>query len=717
MLKTVERLRSRFNRRAEAGANPQPRPKRRLPRQLGRTLSGCRSLVHSLTLVLRASLQRLIDRLHDQAEVEKTMLQTGTKPLPQLTDQLQRTAAKALLCFFALMLAFTLTSRAVDSITVARVTADTLKSGTLTDRVALSGSLEPLGDLQLILPGGLFINSVQASVGQSVTSGDVLLELDAAKTHQQLSKLRENLRILELRIEAADDTLAGRDTSAVADAKQALEQAEADYDRLLEKLDRGGQRAAEDLLTAEEELDDALASYAEATEKAKENLLEAAENKLETAESALASVKETADEATSSARYSYESALDKKRVAAQDYDAAQDNAALAAERLQEAEERLSELEVADPPNHAAITAAQTEVSSRQAMLDAATSALATTRNQLEQAKDSYEHADEVLDDAEDKWARKIREARDAVEEAEDELQSAESTTDLADQAGVVSAQNSVDAAQRSLKSAQRSLEDNGQNRSDQLLASQRAIAAAQKSLKQAALQVADSIRGAEIERLSYLSQKRELNESISILEQIVQTDGKLLSPISGTVLSLAPRGKTQDSALVATISRSDLGFAFTAKKDQDELEILAVGDEGVLEYAADGVSKEITAWITSISAADDQGEVTVTAVLPEGSYPAGAPSELTVTGRSELQSTCLPLSALRSDSDGDFVLVVREKRTVMGPQQTVARVPVTVISRDSELISITSSLMRDDLVVTSSNKPIAEGDRVRLETE
>ena len=91
-------------------------------------------------------------------------------------------------------------------------------------------------------------------------------------------------------------------------------------------------------------------------------------------------------------------------------------------------------------------------------------------------------------------------------------------------------------------------------------------------------------------------------------------------------------------------------------------------------------------------------------------------AKLELSKRSEQYGACLPLGALRSDGDKDYVLVLQEKNTVMGIEQTVVRVEVTVLDRDSESMAVESSLMGTEQVVTSSSKPIGEGDRVRLET-
>lgn len=666
-------------------------------------------------------LQKTIQWLDKRVESERMTLAAGEKPRPRIKNRIQRIAIRALAGFFILMLVFTLVSRMADSIAVARVRTDTVKSAVLNDRVTLNGAIEPLGDLQLSLPGGIIITAVKVSAGQQVKTGDVLMELDQDNVNGQLDKLREKLRILELRLAAADSGVSGNSANEILAAQQAVKQAQADDDRLKEKLDRADQRAEEDLRDARAALNEASAAYGKAVEKARADLIKAAGDKLKAAQASLESVQESADDAISSAQYAYASALEQKEAAKQAYINAVNNVHRAEKRLSEAKQRLNELGAADPPDPDAIAAARVQVQAAQAELDAANSTLESLSD--EEPAD-YERAKETLKKTKEKWQKKIAEAEDAVKEAEAELKAAKAKSDMTDQSGVIAAQGNTDSAERAVKSAQRALEDHGQNSGDQLIAAQRAIETAQRNLEQAQRQAADSARNdqkarqqAEIERLSYLSDQRTLEKSIADLEKIVRMGGKLVSPIDGKILSAAERGTIQEGAAAAVISRNDLGFSFTARVDQKTVDKLVPGDKGTLAYTSEGRSNQADAVITSIGAADDKGQVTVTAGLPEGMYPSGAPAEMTVTQSSEKQNTCLPLSALRNDSNGDYVLVIREKRTVMGLEQTAVRTPVTVTARDSEMMAISSSLMADNPVIVNANKPISEGDRVRLETE
>ena len=83
--------------------------------------------------------------------------------------------------------------------------------------------------------------------------------------------------------------------------------------------------------------------------------------------------------------------------------------------------------------------------------------------------------------------------------------------------------------------------------------------------------------------------------------------------------------------------------------------------------------------------------------------------------KSETYQSCLPITALRTDSRGDHVLVIRRQNSVMGTEWVTARIDINVKDRDSKMMSVESALTYSDQVITSSNKAIAEGDRVRIE--
>lgn len=662
-----------------------------------------------------------MEQLNIRAEEERVRLQSGEKPKSRFTSGLQRTAVRLLAGFFALMLCLTLVSRAAEGVTVARVEAQRPKTGILTQRVNLSGTIEPLGDLDLTLPAGIQVTSIRAQAGQRVEPGDPLLDLDGAGLDRTMEKLRNDIRLLDLKIQNALSGNSGDDTEAILAAQQALADAQEDYDRLVNSRGRAEGRSEEDLLTAQADYDKALEDLDRAEKKALENLVKEAEEKVKAAEKDLEAVQEAAQSAIESAQAGLTAAQDSAKSYSEPYYNSVRSLKTAKERLQKAQAELQELQDSGTATEAQLQAAQEKVDAAQAEVDAANWSMESYNYKGDLA---VTRAAEELAKVTERQGEKVKKAEQALEEAKAELEKVKKESDVSEEALVVSARSALEGAERALKTAQRGVEDTDVATDEQIFTAGRAVEAAQRAVEQAQrkaeenrLSAAKDQRGREIERLGYESERREQARTLAELERVAAGGGVLTAPIAGTVQSIMPEtGRTQDGVSVASLSRSDQGFQLEAATDEKSAEKLSLGDQGKVTYHQDGKAREAVGVVSAIGAADDKGQVKVTVTLPEGSYPAGVSAKLELSKRSEQYHACLPLGALRSEGDQDYVLVLQEKNTVMGIEQTVVRVDVTVLDRDSESMAVESSLMGTEQVVTSSSKPIGEGDRVRLET-
>ena len=106
------------------------------------------------------------------------------------------------------------------------------------------------------------------------------------------------------------------------------------------------------------------------------------------------------------------------------------------------------------------------------------------------------------------------------------------------------------------------------------------------------------------------------------------------------------------------------------------------------------------------------GEVAATFVCGEG-VEAGSNITLSIGQKSATYDCLVPNSALRNDSNGDFVLVVQAKSTPLGNRYVATRVPVTILAQDDTKTAI-SGLSSGDFVITTSTAPIEAGAQVRL---
>ena len=304
----------------------------------------------------------------------------------------------------------------------------------------------------------------------------------------------------------------------------------------------------------------------------------------------------------------------------------------------------------------------------------------------------------------------------AITEAEEKLKAEKSRTDFSNEAAVMEAQAAIDDAKNALESAKRESE---YSREDELYAAEKDIEAARRALKKAQEQASVSQTETEIEILTYKSELSDKEKIRDTLQDIMDHDGHVTAPASGIVLkTLEKDSKTEEDVDAVTSSRKGEGFVCKGSLEEESAENFSVGDTGELSYRLDGRTQKLNAQITSISAPDKNKKVLVTVALPDGTYTPGMSAQFSLSKKSETYQNCLPLTALRSSSDGDYILVLRKQSTVMGTEWIAARVDIIVRDRDSQMMNIESTedaLNYSDQVVTGSNKAISEGDRVRIE--
>lgn len=662
----------------------------------------------------------VIDRAAQQIRRQRDQLQSGQAPPPRIKNPLQRAAARALMGFLAVMLALTLVSRAADGIAMARVKTDTMKSGVLNGRLRLGGVFRPLGDEEILLPGDLRVEQVCVQAGQRVAAGDLLLKLDEAALKALEQALTRQLAAVTVKLENARAAAPESDT-AVEDAQRTLAQRQQDYDRLLQRLELQQSREDEDCAGAHQAAQDAEAALEKAVQQTRAALLESAQAAVDAAQEALAATQESARDAIQAAQDAYDTAAKQDKRQSEALDKAIDRHNRALDTLDAAKAALHALTQSPDADPDAVAAAQARVDAAQAAYDAAQAAL----EGLGGESADLEKLKTALTRTREKWDAQCRKDTQKLEEAQAKLAQQQSRTDYSEEAAVKAAQSALDAALAAVKAAERGLVDSDLSQQEQRLAAQRGLEEAQRALEKAQAQAAESARAdvqssrqQQVEILELEAEAARLRGQIQALAGPLADAGRVTAPLAGTVQSVLGRGEaTAENQPVAVLSRSDQGFVLEAETDSRTAEQIKVGDSGSVTYTQGGTQAWVDGTVQSIGLPDEKGKVTLRVSLPDGSYPVEGSGELTITWRGGKQYNCLPLSALRTDSSGDYVLILQEKNTVLGVEQTVARVPITVEDRDSQTMVVSGAVPYDAQVVTGTSKPIEEGDRVRLETD
>lgn len=646
-------------------------------------------------------------RLHigEKIREQKAMPISGKKYRPLIEDRVQRMAVYLMIGFFTFMLVCTIISRVSYSFTTAHVSVASMAGKTLMNRAELEGIIYASSEKGISLPDGLKAVSVNAGKGKSVEKGEVLIEFDVPAAEERIKKLEEEIRILNLKLDISSNN-GGND---VIEAQRTLEDAKKAYERIAAKYARAEMRLKEDYTKLEETLADAeknLINKAEALVKeARENLQnvrEDAEDAIRAAEQALDEESENLDDSEDS----YQQALEA-------YEQAKDELNMANQRVSEIKEAIAGKQPDDATDYTE------ELKEAEGELSIAQKAFNQAKKELSKAdynSSSYDRADDNLDSIKRGWKRKIDKAKDALYKAETVLEAVREGKDFSTESAVSEAQAAIDTAREALNRARRESEDNQYSEEEELYAAGRAVETAQAALEDARRQAEVLQKEGEIDRITCESERSDKEKSRAALQEILDNGGRLLAPAPGTVVRTLERGdKTKEGEDAVILSSADRGFVFEGKLDKDSARRFSAGDKGELHYKLDGSTQKADVEIHSISTPDESDQVLVTAVLPEGGYTSGMPAQLFLSRKSETYQNCLPLTALRSDSGGDHVFVLRRQSSVLGTEWVIARVDITVKERDSQMMYVDGALTYSDQVVISSNKIISEGDRVRIE--
>ena len=646
-------------------------------------------------------------RLHigEKIREQKAMLISGKKYRPLIEDRVQRMAVYLMIGFFTFMLVCTIISRVSYSFTTAHVSVASMAGKTLMNRAELEGIIYASSEKGISLPDGLKAVSVNAGKGKSVEKGEALIEFDVPAAEERIKKLEEEIRILNLKLDISSNN-GGND---VIEAQRTLEDAKKAYERIAAKYARAELRLKEDYTKLEETLADAeknLINKAEALVKeARENL----QNVREDAEDAIRAAEQALDEESEN----LDDSEDNYQQALEAYEQAKDELNMANQRVSEIKEAIAGKQPDDATDYTE------ELKEAEEELSIAQKAFNQAKKELSKAdynSSSYDRADDNLDSIKRGRKRKIDKAKDALYKAETVLEAVREGKDFSTESAVSEAQAAIDTAREALNRARRESEDNQYSEEEELYAAGRAVETAQAALEDALRQAEVLQKEGEIDRITCESERSDKEKSRAALQEILDNGGRLLAPAPGTVVRTLERGdKTKEGEDAVILSSADRGFVFEGKLDKDSARRFSAGDKGELHYNLDGSTQKADVEIHSISTPDESDQVLVTAVLPEGGYTSGMPAQLFLSRKSETYQNCLPLTALRSDSGGDHVFVLRRQSSVLGTEWVIARVDITVKERDSQMMYVDGALTYSDQVVISSNKIISEGDRVRIE--
>ena len=633
----------------------------------------------------------------------------------------------AVIAFLSIMLVLTFFSNTIMNRSLPEVATAFVESGTINAKIRGSGTVSAGESYDVVMDQTRKVSSVLVKVGDLVETGDVLFTLSETESDElkqaqdTLEDMRLNYQKSVLNMDSADYAQENRN---IQKAREALTEAKAEMENCAVSDDqiyqaqmtlKEAQRAKKDLEDALKKLQD-LEAQITAWEKECETLSDAIDGyekqirSLKAGTGNLAGdLKNAKDELKAcqktyaDLRITYGADYEELKKEAQGYaadNADNDDIVIQMAALVKTKAPTDKLRIAFEklqPAVDAVDAAQAKVDTLQALVDGQSSVQAQI-SQLEEA----------LSKAEDDYSSRKKDIKSAKRELgnldvkeedwyEQQIDSAgENVETLSDQYDQLKQlKSNYKAAEERVKDCQNSLDDLLFALAEQKKADGKTAASQQLDLEKARKDIQE-----QEERVA------ELKANALGAEVTAKVSGQI-SSLNVTAGRDAGAGET-----LAVIEVVDRGYTVRLPVTIEQSQKVRLGDKASVTNYYWG--QQIDATLTQIiNDPSNPGKGKLLVFTLTGDISSGQNVTLSVGEKSANYDTIVPNSALRTDTNGTFVLVVMAKSSPLGNRYIATRVDVQVLAQDDTTAAV-SGLSFGDYVITTSSKPLEAGMQVNM---
>lgn len=647
----------------------------------------------------------------------------------------------AVIAFLSIMLVLTFFSNTIMNRSLPEVATAFVESGTINAKIRGSGTVSAGESYDVVMDQTRKVSSVLVKVGDLVETGDVLFTLSETESDElkqaqdTLEDMRLNYQKSVLNMDSADYAQENRN---IQKAREALTEAKAEMENCAVSDDqiyqaqmtlKEAQRAKKDLEDALKKLQgdqsesasryDTLEAQITAWEKECETLSDAIDGyekqirSLKAGTGNLAGDLQKAKDELKACQITYAndrivhgSAYEALKEEAQSYAADNDDIVIQMAALANKMEPNDARRIAFKTLQSsmdAVDAAQAKVDTLQALVDGQSSVqaqISQLEETLSQAEDDYssrkkdiKSAKRELSDLEDEVAD-YKEEEDWYEQQIDSAgENVETLSDQYDQ--LKQLKSNYKAAEERVKDCQNSLDDLLFALAEQKKADGKTAASQQLDLEKARKDIQE-----QEERVA------ELKANALGAEVTAKVSGQI-SSLNVTAGRDAGAGET-----LAVIEVVDRGYTVRLPVTTEQSQKVRLGDKASVTNYYWG--QQIDATLTQIiNDPSNPGKGKLLVFTLTGDISSGQNVTLSVGEKSANYDAIVPNSALRTDTNGTFVLVVMAKSSPLGNRYIATRVDVQVLAQDDTTAAV-SGLSFGDYVITTSSKPLEAGMQVNM---
>lgn len=616
----------------------------------------------------------------------------------------------AVIIFLSIMLVLTFFSNTIMNRSLAEVATQYVNSGSISAKIRGTGTVSANSPYEVSIKEGRIIQSVMVQVGDTVEIGDVLIKLteDAdtqlKEAQDALDQLKYDYQLLLLEMASADYTRENREISKM---KEDIAEAEAERDKLY--------------------VSDAEISAAKIAVNSAQTKYDKAKEAADEAQAALDAFNESYGSSESgdisTVAEAFQNAKTKLEATKLQYQADNDIFIAAATKWCAEDSNRYELSAYADALYELIMGAKISTDDPQENANALTNpasanipdytkyfgtteteymAYATAYSKMKSAQAAYNEAWETYQNS--GYDSMVDAARKTLEANQQE------TTKL------------VTAAEKELTDAKASQEELEKKKADYKTADD-AIDEKRDGLEEAIFNLSQTQKqdniDAQKDQLNLAQKKKDLEEQQALVDKLSSGEAiyEITANAAGVVSSInAVAGKTTvpDETLMV-IDQTDRGFTLSFSVTTQQAQKVKVGDKAEVSTSSWWFDGVIDATLTGISAnPTDPKNSKILNFTITGDVSGGDQLTLSIGERSQNYDLIVPKSALRTDSNGTYVLLMEQKASALGNRYYATRVDVEVIASDDTQSAVSGGLSSGDFVITSSSKPVEAGDQVRL---
>lgn len=614
----------------------------------------------------------------------------------------------AAIIFLVVMLVLTFFSNTILNHSLPEVATANVTSGTINAKIRGSGTVSANETYDVTIKQTRKVASVKVRVGDSVSAGDVLMTLEAEES-DELKQAQTELESMELSYEKsliAASTEAARENRDVQKLREA-------YNDLLAQYNQYSTMDARQIASAKAAADAKLKDLQAASKAAQEAYdarnAEKAELEKEAAEcktfiSALRTIIDKKAEVDAA-----------EATQEQDNQQYEDDYKYLLNTIAEGNENEAMSYARYPESLAAVLKGRPDANVDPNSGDGKTDPYLVRAQEIATAYITLvKDADNIK--ALELELKRLIDDTDGVRNADNAEQQYKDALDEYDEL-----QRELDSFDRGTDALKRDAERAAQAVSDQQeyvdkLASASTLAEQVKSAKQALEDKIFEQGLADGSALDLEAAKKAIEEQKVKIEKLTQNadEVEVKAKVGGTVsaINVTAGNNAGAETPLMTLNLTDRGYTVKISVTNEQAKKVRVGDSAELvNYWYGGDIQATLENITNDPSNPGKGRLLVFRLT--GDVEPDTNLTLSIGQKSANYDCIVPNSAIRTDSNGTFVLAIVAKSTPLRTRYTATRVDVQELAKDDTVTAVTG-LSSGDFVITTSTKPIEAGTQVRL---